>query len=60
MKELSDNVKSVEMRVYVLEKTKMGVLFCEQCDTEFPSESAFFLNHETVRKVADYLIHIIY
>ena len=42
MKELSDNVKSVEMRVYVLEKTNMGVLFCEQCDTEFPSESDFF------------------
>ena len=39
IEELSDNLKSFERRVYVLERINMGVVFCDQCDSEFPSES---------------------
>ena len=36
---LSDSIKSMERKVYVLEKMNIGVKFCEFCDSEFPTSS---------------------
>ena len=39
LQNFSDSLKSFERKVYVLEKINMGVVFCEQCDSEFLIES---------------------